>query len=138
MKENGIGAFKNVEEAFLWYVKSAEMGSLSGMANAGLAYLEGKGCDANVEKGLAWMEKASEKGNGIASLTMGDYYRDGQYVPQDYAKAAMYYERGGIKQKYADAIRRLAALYEAGLGVPADAGKAAELYKLADETPDED
>ena len=49
MLENGIGVEKNPAEAFAAYRKSAELGSLSGMANAGFAYLESKGVEFDSE-----------------------------------------------------------------------------------------
>ncbi|MCR4951291.1 MAG: sel1 repeat family protein [Solobacterium sp.] len=128
---------RDEQKAFACFLKAAEHGSLSGMGNLALCFLEGTGTEQNIEEGLAWMEQASAKGNGIASLKMGEYFESGTYVPSDEKKAAEYYERG-MKQRYAPAIEKLAKLYEEGRGVAQDRTRAEELRKLASETPDED
>ncbi|BET21475.1 hypothetical protein RGT18_10630 [Solobacterium moorei] len=137
MLENGIGCSADAEQAYRYYVQSADLGSLSGMANLSLCMLEGKGCEKDIPKGLLWMDKASVKGNGIASTLMGDYYQEGKYVVQDYLQAATYYERG-MQQKYAPAIFKLAKMYEYGYGITKDLHKSKELEQLAKDTPDED
>lgn len=136
MLENGIGTEADPEAAFDAYLRSAEGGSLSGMANLGQSYLEGK-VRQDVVSGLYWMERASKEGNGIASLAMGEYSLAGTYGEADPAQAKMYFERG-MQQKYAPAILRLADLYEEGIGVEKDLKKSAELRELAANTPDED
>ncbi len=134
LSEEGM---KDPERAFACFLKAAEAGSLSGMGNAAVCLLEGTGTVQDTEAGLAWMEKASSKGNGIASLKMGEFFENGTYVSKDEKKAAEYYLRG-LNQKYAPAIEKMAALYEEGRGVEKNPAKAAELRKLAEETPDED
>ena len=130
MYEQGIGVEKDLVKAFKYYHTSANMNSLSGMANFASCLLEGKGTDVNINLGLEWLNKSSEKGNGVASTTLASYYTNGKYVEQDYKKAKELLERG-MEQKYGPAGLELSRFYKEGLGVEKDLEKAKELEELA-------
>jgi TPR repeat protein len=61
---------------------------------------------------------------------LGFLYEKGQGVPQDYAKAAAWYEKAA-EQGYAGAQCNLSSLYENGRGVLQDYTKAAEWFEKA-------
>jgi len=72
---------------------------------------------------LQMLQTQAAQGYTEAQTTLGQLYDNGLGVPQDYAKAAQWYEkaavRGDMKAQY-----HLGAMYENGRGVPQDYTKA--------------
>jgi TPR repeat protein len=72
---------------------------------------------------LQMLQAQATQGITEAQTTLGHLYDNGLGVPQDYAKAAQWYEKaavqGDMKAQY-----HLGALYENGRGVPQDHAKA--------------
>jgi len=72
---------------------------------------------------LQMLQTQAAQGNTEAQTTLGHLYNNGRGVPQDYTKAAQWYEkaaiRGDMKAQY-----HLGALYANGRGVPQDYPKA--------------
>jgi len=60
-------------------------------------------------------------------------YSTGTGVPQDFARAAEWYERA-VRQDLAAAMYRLGTLYAMGQGVEKDASVASELYERGETT----
>ncbi len=75
---------------------------------------------------------AAAKGDASAQFDVAARFAEGKGVKQDFAQAAVWYQRAAT-QGLAAAQYRLAALYERGLGLPADAGRARTWYKRAAE-----
>jgi len=79
---------------------------------------------------LQMLQTRAAQGNTEAQTTLGHLYNNGQGVPQDYTKAAQWYEKaaalGNMKAQY-----HLGALYENGRGVPQDYTKARQWYERA-------
>ena len=74
------------------------------------------------------LEPLAEKGDELALYTIGILYETGaKDLPQDYAKALAYFQKGADK-RHAGSMRQIAELYGKGLGVPADPNKAAQWY----------
>lgn len=72
---------------------------------------------------LQMLQRQAAQGHTEAQTTLGHLYNNGRGVPQDYVKAAQWYEKaaalGDMKAQY-----HLGALYENGRGVPQDYPKA--------------
>ncbi|MFM9850311.1 MAG: hypothetical protein ACKVP3_24525 [Hyphomicrobiaceae bacterium] len=75
---------------------------------------------------------AAAKGDPSAQFDVAARFAEGKGVKQDFAQAAVWYQRAAT-QGLAAAQYRLAALYERGLGVAADAARARVWYKRAAE-----
>jgi localization factor PodJL len=75
---------------------------------------------------------AAAKGDPSAQFDVAARFAEGKGVKQDFAQAAVWYQRAAT-QGFAAAQYRLAALYERGLGVTADAARARVWYKRAAE-----
>lgn len=75
---------------------------------------------------------AAAKGDPSAQFDVAARYAEGKGVKQDFAQAAIWYQRAAT-QGLAAAQYRLAALYERGLGVTADTARARIWYKRAAE-----
>lgn len=103
----------------------------------------------NYAEAMHWWMKVIEEGDGlpdvpgpayrndhylsiaIAEGKIGHYYEDGLGVPQDYQKAAYWYQQSinSPSPGYAGAAKeRLAFLYAKGLGVPRDRARARALF----------
>lgn len=75
---------------------------------------------------------AAAKGDPSAQFDVAARFAEGKGVKQDFAQAAIWYQRAAT-QGLAAAQYRLAALYERGLGVTADTARARVWYKRAAE-----
>lgn len=75
---------------------------------------------------------AAAKGDPSAQFDVAARFAEGKGVKQDFAQAALWYQRAAT-QGLAAAQYRLAALYERGLGVTADTARARVWYKRAAE-----
>jgi len=78
------------------------------------------------------LRHAAAKGDPKAQFEVAARFAEGKGVPQDFAQAAIWYQRAA-GQGLATAQYRLGALYERGVGVPADTARARVWYKRAAE-----
>ena len=59
----GLGVERNLEEAIIWYLKSAQQGHAIAANNLGSIYLVGdEGIEKNLTKAEQWFQKAREQG----------------------------------------------------------------------------
>jgi TPR repeat protein len=84
----------------------------------------------NYATALSEWRPLAEKGDAHAQLYLGVLYHQGRGIPQDYAKARMWYVKAAA-QGYAMAQYNLGWLYENGDGVPQDYAKARKWYEKA-------
>lgn len=75
-------------EAFLLYVKAAELGHSQAMNNLGVFYHNGQGTKRSYAQAERWYRKAVELGNAEAMLNLGSMYEYGQSVQRDRPRAA--------------------------------------------------
>lgn len=78
------------------------------------------------------LRHAAANGDASAQLEVAARFAEGKGVKQDFAQAAVWYQRAAT-QGLAAAQYRLAALYERGVGVKADQARAKAWYKRAAE-----
>ncbi len=78
------------------------------------------------------LRHAAASGDPAAQLEIGARFAEGKGVPQDFAQAAVWYQRAAT-HGLATAQYRLGALYEGGLGVQADPARARVWYGRAAE-----
>lgn len=77
------------------------------------------------------IRKAAEKGNAAAQCLLGLAYEFGRGgLPQDYARAAVWYHKAA-DQGFAEAQDRLGSMYQVGHGVPQDYAQATGWYRKA-------
>ena len=74
--------------------------------------------------------KSAELGNADAMNLLGAMYREGKGVPQDYAKAVMWFEKSA-ELGNSNAMGLLGEMYRDGEGVPQDYAKAHMWYNLS-------
>ncbi len=109
--------------------------------DAGVPFDKGAGNEFDPDQYLKDFEEyedirqRAEEGHADAQLQLGGMYVTGKGVPQDYAKAAEWYQKAA-DQTNAWAQIRLGRLYGRGLGVPKDLQKAVELTRQAGDQGD--
>lgn len=123
----GENTEKSDIEAFKNFKKSAKQGNSIAMADLGVMYKYGRGCDVNYKKAKKWFIKSAELGNSKAIYSLGYFYLKGLgEVKQDYIKAINLFRKSDNPMaKY-----WLGVCYYYGYGVPKNISKAEELLKL--------
>ena len=89
----------------------------------------GKGAQTDEEK-ITGLKQEAESGDAKSQLGLARKYYNGDDMPQDYAKAAEWYEKAA-KQGIAMAQYNLGMMYQKGEGVTKDEAKADEWLKKA-------
>ena len=79
---------------------------------------------------LQTLQTQASQGDVKAQVNLGELYSKGEGVPQDYEKAAQWYEKAAA-QGFASAQVNLGVLYDKGRGVPQDYVQARQWYKQA-------
>ncbi|QCE34636.1 sel1 repeat family protein [Acetobacteraceae bacterium] len=77
---------------------------------------------------IAVLEKEAASGDVKAQFNLGRLYDEGDTIPQDYAKAAQYYQKAADKGLI-QAQFNLGNLYDKGQGVPQNYSKAITYYQ---------
>jgi hypothetical protein len=84
--KNGNGTEKNLEKAFYWYQKAAEIGGKEAMYNLALCYENGEGTEKNLEKAFHWYQKAAENGDKEAMINLALCYENGEGTEKNLEK----------------------------------------------------
>lgn len=87
----GAPVTQNPDEAFQWFLKSAEYGDDRGQFYTGLAYYEGTIVDQDLALALKWFTLSAEKGYALAQNYLGHMYFEGNGVPQDEKEAERWF-----------------------------------------------
>ena len=72
--ERGTGVKVNLEMAFEWYLKAADLGDVYGCFNVGECYYHGKGVEQNAELAFEWYMKAADKGDMQSQVNVANAY----------------------------------------------------------------
>ncbi len=133
--ENGDGVPRDPAQAYAWYRKAGELGSIRGLEMAGWHEVHGTGTPYDPAKALESYRKATAAGSGYAAQQLGWMYEEGTGVPPDDAQAVIWYQRA-IQQGEKNACGALGWLMENGRGTPKDPTAAAKLYYMGAEAGD--
>jgi len=68
MHELGLGIEKNLNQAFVWYQKSADQNYAKAQYNLGIFYALAKSVDKDIEQSKHWIRKANENGYSGGSV----------------------------------------------------------------------
>lgn len=104
--EKGLGVEKNLEAAFYYYQKAAELGDPTALNKLGNMYAQGKGCSKNISKAASCYLAAAEKGNKYAQHNIAFCYWDGVGVQRD-KETAIKWMRRSAEQGYEQAKKAL-------------------------------
>jgi len=118
--------------------RSATAGFAPAARFAGSVYLTGEYVPRDSAQALAWFTRAAELGDADSQRVLGNLYDDGDLVPQDLALAVRHYESyvenpGAMHEpeELYETAYRLGVLHAQGVGAPADAKRARDLWTRA-------
>ena len=122
------GLQRDRPQAFAWYNKAAQAGSVAGMGGLGAMYFNGWGTAHDYIQAEHWWRKAAQAGNGRAMFGLSVLYRQGWGgLPQDRAEMLRWLTAGAEAQE-PRALEELGWSYAQGVGVPKDVPKAMALF----------
>ena len=127
----GRGVSINYDEAFKWYIRSAEQGFDSAQIRVAHCYTVAEGVRQDFTKALSWLNKAVEQNNTDAINTLGDFYLSGDGVKADTVKALELYKKSADQGNYGG-MRSLGYAYLYGNGVSADTIVALQWFEKAE------
>lgn len=128
----GLEVDENKEEAFKWYLKSAEGGYPEGQRSAGVCYMKGEGTKQDISKAIYWFKKSGDSGCNKAYYQLGSYYWEGKFVDKNLETAFNYFIVSA-RQGLPEAQYIVGRMYLLGDGVEKDLVKAIEWYQKAAE-----
>ncbi|MBR1504314.1 MAG: SEL1-like repeat protein [Prevotella sp.] len=111
------GRRKNVEEAYAWYEKAAEMGHDSAQYLLGQRLIQRRWiATKDVETAVDLFRASAVQGNRDAQYSMGDVYEIGDGVEKNYTEALKWY-RMAAEQGHTRAIFCVGYIYYQGRGM---------------------
>jgi TPR repeat protein len=127
---NGTFQKKDPQEAFKWFLKSAEQGYVGAEHNLGWMCDNGVGTEKNSKEAAKWYEMAANQGDAQAQNIIGQMYSEGDGVEKSDALAAKWYKKA-VAQGDAQGAVNLGFLYFNGTGVPQSHKEAYQLFQKA-------
>ena len=89
---NGVGVEQDIEQAELWYRKSARQGNPSAMYSLGIM-----SCDRrDYADALVWFRRATDKGHARSLFWLGKLYWRGHGVPRDRKQAMSLFQKAAV------------------------------------------
>lgn len=128
--EVGHNVDKNLETAFKWHKKAAEMESeykTLGIFSVATSYEEGLGVDKNIDEAEKWYIKAAESGDGNMQNAAGNFYRD---TKKD-LKSAYHWYRKSAETGDPDGQGNLGLALNRGDGCEQNYSEAVEWFRKA-------
>jgi TPR repeat protein len=126
----GDGVMLNLEKAFEWYQKAANLGHARGMCNLGVCYDSGHGVAQSDALAAEWYEKAANLGHAHGMFNLGVCYGLGKGVAQNDKLAAQWYEEAA-RLENTHGMFNLGVCYYLGNGVAQSDALAAQWYEKA-------
>jgi uncharacterized protein len=145
-----FGLQRDFAEAYRWFAKAAESGSVPAMVETAEALFYGRGVAPNPRRAVEWAQRAAESGSDAAKLNLGFYYFRGHKVyssagdlayssvlPDD-TQALLWWGRAAAENN-PGAQYNMAWMMERGYGLPSPQPEIAErYYRLAAHGGDEE
>jgi uncharacterized protein len=131
--ESGIGMSQPAPtEAYNWYRKAVQQGSLDAATNIGLMYANGKGIARDPEQAVHWFRRAAVGGDASAQYNLALMYERGEGVVQDY-KEVVHWLALAANQNLVPAMLELAdiLLQPPNSAFAADVGRSVRYYEKA-------
>lgn len=126
----GQGLPHEPEEAFRWYLQSAQRGAREAQVALADAYTRGSGVSINLEEAVYWYKRAALAGAAEAAYALANMYHVGLGVGADPSSAAEWLKIAATS-RYRPAQARLASWYHDGVGVPRSDVEAYAWWKVA-------
>lgn len=119
MFRDGNGASANLEEAIMWFKKSAEQGEGYSQFEIAKIFFQGKYPSKEERDGTKWIARIAESGSANAQFLIGDFFMKAEGGIQDY-KEAMKWMRLAANQGDSRAFLGIGLMYINGNGVELD------------------
>jgi len=116
--------------ALEYYRLAHGRGSAVAANNLGSMHMSGQGVIPSEERATLYIRRAANRGLPFAMVTMGARARVGRGMPENYGMSVYWYERA-YEAGDAGAANDLAVMYQNGMGVREDDGRAIELFAEA-------
>lgn len=110
------GIDKNMNKAFYWFKKSAEMGNSVAQCMLGFMYQDGNGISKNLKEAFYWISKSASQGLRDCQYQLGIFYEQG-WGEYKNLSLAFYWIEKAAKQGLLDAQLELGSMYLMGYGV---------------------
>ncbi|MGN1357434.1 MAG: tetratricopeptide repeat protein [Succinivibrionaceae bacterium] len=120
----------NYYQAINWFKKAADQGVTEANYNLAQAYLQNRFPGRNLDEYIRNLTIAAQDGIDAAVMELGCAYFDGIGVPRNYEKA-MEYLSSPLLSSNVEALKKLAYMYEMGMGTAQDKNVAYRLYMNA-------
>lgn len=91
--EAGVSAYeaKQYEEAYAYFVDSAQKESTDAMVNLGVMAMQGKGCERSIDAAKNWFSKAADGGSMHAMMSLAQIHEKGLDGSPDAGVALKWY-----------------------------------------------
>ena len=66
----GQGVPQDVNQAFAWYLKAAQLGAAPAQLNVGQMYAQGRGVNRDMAQAKQWLQRAAKQGDNRASYNL--------------------------------------------------------------------
>ncbi|KAJ3259104.1 ERAD-associated protein [Boothiomyces macroporosus] len=129
---DGTGVEKNLDLAFYYYKRSADLQEPRGLGVVGYCYGEGLGVPKDEDKAIYYYSLAANKGESVSMYNLGYCYEQGLGVQKN-MKEAIYWYRKSASYGNCYAQNALGYIHEEGQGVERNEFLAAKYYKLSAE-----
>lgn len=121
------------EQAALWLKQAAAESHIPSMYEYGLMLIAGHEGDAKIGTGEIYIHQAAGQGHADANNVLANFYLHGsRSFERDLREARKYFEIAAAED-HPSALAQLGALYEKGLGGPADSAAAFECTRKSAE-----
>lgn len=134
----GMGTEQNYEEAFQWFLQSAQQlneknqGNIYAQYSLGNLYYYGNGVEKDIKKAFEWYMKSAKQGQPYAAYAIAQMFQQGQGTEKNDDKSASYYKQalnGFLKleaKEQADdnLLYKIGVMYKSGFGTDMDMEKA--------------
>ena len=133
----GLGTQQEYENAFEWFLKSAQEDNKFAQYSLANLYYYGNGIEKNSEKAFEWYKKSAAQGQPYASYAIAQMYSKGEYVTENEDTAQRYYkdalfgflELESKDQADDNLYYKLGSMFKNGLGTEIDIPKAIDYFK---------
>lgn len=120
---------KNIELAFTYYKKAADLNNPIGYYNVAKYFIEKK----QFKQANEYLIKAKELGYTVASIKLSKMYLEGLGFRKNKKKAFKFMAEA-VEKNDKNALHQLGYLYEEGLGIRKDEAKAKKYYELSSDS----
>ena len=127
--QSGIGVEKDPSEALIWYEKGAILGDPLCKLHLGEIYKDKEFDVYDIDKSIQWFSEAGKQGNVLALYNIIILFSNDTITDVHTYEKALDMLHSIANSGNLEAIKRLAGLYQSGIGVEKDPSEALKWYE---------